>query len=111
MRQKTPKYNHAPVHPVGLMGVPVELFLSVWGSHLKGILSPFSVSKNPSLHRKPHCVSSLAVVGLLTASSLIFAVDSGLSLLQVPASILSPLIFAVSTVHVCTAEHGQKIVK
>ena len=112
MEKVRTQITHAPVHPVGGVFVPVGLVLSELGSHLKGILSPTVSSKYPSWHWKLHSVlSESSVFGSLTAWIVTSAVDCFAVSLHPPASILSFLISSVVVVHVCAAEHDQKIVK
>ena len=120
MEKVRTQITHAPVHPVGAgFFTPNFSVLSGSGTHLKGILSPWVSLKYPSWHWKVQNVLSVfAVFGSLTAwirtslvdCSFVSAVDSEL-FLQLPASILRPVIVTSSTVHVCAAEHSQKIVK
>ena len=116
MEKARTQITHTPLHPVGAgFFVPVGLVLSELGTHLKGILSPLSLSKYPFWHWKLHSVlsSTSLVFGSLTAWIVTSAVDCSfsLSVLQRPASILRLLIVCVVTVHVCAAENGQKIVR
>ena len=106
-------HTHTPLHGLGAgFFVPNGSVLLGLGTHLKGILSPMVSSKYPFWHWKLHSVLSLILVfGSSMAWISTSLVDCGVPVLQSPASILRLLISSVVAVHVCAAEHGQKIVK